>query len=86
MVGERILIVEDELAVARGLQYGLEKNDFDSLWTEKVGQDNLAISVSTISCIKIEYGPTLNVATPPLVRVSGAILSKPGLGVQCLQI
>ncbi len=32
MTGERILIVEDERAVARGLDYGLQKEGFDTLW------------------------------------------------------
>ena len=32
MAGESILIVEDEPAVARGLQYGLEKEGFTTLW------------------------------------------------------
>lgn len=40
MPGERILIVEDERAVARGLQYGLEMEGFDVLWAE-TGQDAL---------------------------------------------
>jgi len=34
MAGERILIVEDERAVARGLQYGLEVEGYDILWAE----------------------------------------------------
>ncbi len=34
MPNERILIVEDERAVARGLQYGLEKEGFDVLLAE----------------------------------------------------
>ncbi len=32
MAGERILIVEDERAVARGLEYGLSKEGFQTLW------------------------------------------------------
>jgi DNA-binding response OmpR family regulator len=32
MAGEQILIVEDERAVARGLEYGLEKEGFSVLW------------------------------------------------------
>lgn len=32
MTGERILIVEDERAVARGLEYGLAKEGFSVLW------------------------------------------------------
>jgi DNA-binding response OmpR family regulator len=32
MAGERILIVEDERAVARGLEYGLNKEGFQTLW------------------------------------------------------
>lgn len=35
MPGERILIVEDERAVARGLEYGLEKEGFAVLMAEK---------------------------------------------------
>ncbi len=34
MPGERILIVEDERAVARGLQYGLAAEGFDVLWAD----------------------------------------------------
>ena len=34
MAGERILIVEDERAVARGLEYGLSKEGFEVLWAE----------------------------------------------------
>jgi two-component system alkaline phosphatase synthesis response regulator PhoP len=34
MSGERILIVEDEYAVARGLQYGLETEGYDVIWAE----------------------------------------------------
>jgi DNA-binding response OmpR family regulator len=34
MSGERILIVEDERAVARGLQYGLAAEGFDVLWAD----------------------------------------------------
>jgi DNA-binding response OmpR family regulator len=34
MGGERILIVEDERAVARGLEYGLDKEGFEVLWAE----------------------------------------------------
>jgi DNA-binding response OmpR family regulator len=34
MSGERILIVEDERAVARGLEYGLSKEGFEVLWAE----------------------------------------------------
>lgn len=40
MTGERILIVEDDSAVARGLLYGLEKEDFRPHWVER-GQDAL---------------------------------------------
>ena len=32
MSGERILIVEDERAVARGLEYGLRAEGFETLW------------------------------------------------------
>ena len=38
MSGERILIVEDERAVARGLEYGLSKEGFEVLWAETGGQ------------------------------------------------
>lgn len=34
MSGERILVVEDEYAVARGLQYGLELEGYDVIWAE----------------------------------------------------
>ena len=34
MAGERILIVEDERAVARGLEYGLEREGFEVLWAD----------------------------------------------------
>ena len=34
MAKERILIVEDEPAVARGLEYGLTREGFDVLWAE----------------------------------------------------
>jgi DNA-binding response OmpR family regulator len=34
MSGERILIVEDEHAVARGLEYGLKHEGFEVLWAE----------------------------------------------------
>ncbi len=34
MGGERILVVEDERAVARGLEYGLSKEGFEVLWAE----------------------------------------------------
>lgn len=38
MAGERILIVEDEQAVARGLQYGLEKEGFHVLWARTAAE------------------------------------------------
>jgi DNA-binding response OmpR family regulator len=34
VAGERILIVEDERAVARGLEYGLKAEGFDVLWAD----------------------------------------------------
>jgi DNA-binding response OmpR family regulator len=34
MSGERILVVEDERAVARGLEYGLTSEGFEVLWAE----------------------------------------------------
>ena len=34
MAGERILVVEDERAVARGLEYGLSREGFAVLWAE----------------------------------------------------
>lgn len=43
MSSEKILIVEDEPAVARGLQYGLEKEGFTVLWA-KNGSQALQIS------------------------------------------
>lgn len=38
MAGEKILIVEDEPAVARGLQFGLEKEGFTVLWAKNGSQ------------------------------------------------
>lgn len=38
MAQERILIVEDERAVARGLQYGLEREGFSVIWAETGAQ------------------------------------------------
>jgi DNA-binding response OmpR family regulator len=43
MVGERILIVEDEPAVARGLEYGLSREGFEVLWAE-TGQRAIALA------------------------------------------
>jgi DNA-binding response OmpR family regulator len=43
MAGERILIVEDERAVARGLEYGLGKEGFEVLWAE-TGQQALDLA------------------------------------------
>lgn len=43
MAGERILIVEDERAVARGLEYGLSKEGFEVLWAE-TGQQALDLA------------------------------------------
>lgn len=43
MAAERILIVEDERAVARGLEYGLEKEGFAVLWAP-TGQRALEIA------------------------------------------
>jgi DNA-binding response OmpR family regulator len=43
MAGERILIVEDEPAVARGLQYGLEVEGFKVFWAE-TGQKALDLA------------------------------------------
>jgi DNA-binding response OmpR family regulator len=43
MTGERILIVEDERAVARGLEYGLRAEGFDVLWAQS-GQSALAMA------------------------------------------
>lgn len=43
MAGERILIVEDERAVARGLEYGLAKEGFVVLWAE-TGQQALDLA------------------------------------------
>ncbi len=40
MAGERILIVEDDRAVARGLEYGLADEGFEVLWAE-TGQQAL---------------------------------------------
>ena len=43
MSGERILIVEDERAVARGLEYGLTREGFEVLWAE-TGQSALDLT------------------------------------------
>ena len=43
MAGERLLIVEDERAVARGLEYGLTREGFDVLWAE-TGQRGLELA------------------------------------------
>lgn len=43
MAGERILIVEDERAVARGLEYGLESEGFRVLWAA-TGQQALSLA------------------------------------------
>ena len=45
MAGERILIVEDERAVARGLEYGLANEGFVVLWAE-TGQQALDLARS----------------------------------------
>jgi DNA-binding response OmpR family regulator len=45
MTGERILIVEDERAVARGLEYGLSREGFNVLWAD-TGQRALALARS----------------------------------------
>ena len=45
MAGERILIVEDERAVARGLEYGLLAEGFDVAWAN-TGQSALAMARS----------------------------------------
>jgi DNA-binding response OmpR family regulator len=45
MAGERILIVEDERAVARGLEYGLASEGFTVLWAD-TGQRALELASS----------------------------------------
>ena len=45
MIGERILIVEDERAVARGLEYGLTSEGFTVLWAD-TGQRALELAHS----------------------------------------
>jgi len=45
MSGERILIVEDERAVARGLEYGLSNEGFDVMWAQ-TGQQALEMARS----------------------------------------
>ena len=42
MTGERILIVEDERAVARGLEYGLQADGFQVLWA-RTGHEALQL-------------------------------------------
>lgn len=44
MAGERILIVEDERDVARGLEYALEQEGFSVLWAE-TGQQALQLAL-----------------------------------------
>lgn len=43
MAGERILIIEDERAVARGLEYGLTSEGFTVLWAD-TGQQGLELA------------------------------------------
>jgi DNA-binding response OmpR family regulator len=43
VVGERILIVEDERAVARGLEYGLRQEGFETVWAAS-GQQALQLA------------------------------------------
>jgi DNA-binding response OmpR family regulator len=43
MTGEKILIVEDERAVARGLEYGLRAEGYEVVWAE-TGQQALALA------------------------------------------
>ena len=43
MAGERILIVEDEAAVARGLEYALRKEGYEVLWAD-TGQKALEMA------------------------------------------
>lgn len=45
MTGERILIVEDEHAVARGLEYGLTRQGFEVIWAD-TGQRALDLARS----------------------------------------
>jgi DNA-binding response OmpR family regulator len=45
VAGERILIVEDERAVARGLEYGLQAEGFETLWAA-TGQQALDLARS----------------------------------------
>jgi DNA-binding response OmpR family regulator len=45
VTGERILIVEDERAVARGLEYGLQAEGFETLWAAN-GQKALDLARS----------------------------------------
>jgi DNA-binding response OmpR family regulator len=45
MAGERVLIVEDDRAVARGLEYGLASEGFAVLWA-RTGQQALNLAVS----------------------------------------
>ncbi|MCB0206218.1 MAG: response regulator, partial [Anaerolineae bacterium] len=43
MTGETILIVEDERAVARGLEYGLTADGFSVLWA-RTGSEALSLT------------------------------------------
>ena len=45
MTGERILIVEDERAVARGLEYGLQADGYQVVWA-RTGAEALQLARS----------------------------------------
>jgi DNA-binding response OmpR family regulator len=45
MPGERVLLVEDEPAVARGLEYGLEREGYEVLWAS-TGEEALRLARS----------------------------------------
>ena len=62
MAGEKILIVEDERAVARGLEYGLTAEGFSVLWA-RTGNEALALTRSD--------GPHLLVLDIRLPDISG---------------
>ena len=56
MAGERILIVEDERAVARGLEYGLRAEGFETL-SAATGQEALdmaeEVATTIVNCARV---------------------------------
>lgn len=56
MAGERILIVEDERAVARGLEYSLKKEGFEVLWADTGVRALALIGRQTPDLILLDIG------------------------------